>query len=134
MKVYIKKILKIFIDVFLIAIAICISINSDNDFNIIIWGMSAGIWICCLVLDIIELCYMPEYKSKRGNVIKRMENKINTKIDCSNIKQVRIHRQQFDSIEQKADYLILSCIEDGRCIGFKRENGKLIEADFIKGE
>lgn len=134
MKVYIKKILKIFIDVFLIAIAICISINLDNDFNIIIWGMSAGIWICCLVLDIIELCYMPEYKSKRGNVIKRMENKINTKIDCSNIKQVRIHRQQFDSIEQKADYLILSCIEDGRCIGFKRENGKLIEADFIKGE
>lgn len=56
------------------------------------------------------------------------------RIDCSNIKQVRIHKQQFDSIEQNADYLILSCIEDRRCIGFKRENGKLIKADFIKGE
>lgn len=42
------------------------------------------------------------------------------KIDCSNIKQVRIHKQQFGSIEQKADYIILGCIEDGRCIGFKR--------------
>ena len=75
-----------------------------------------------MVLNIIELIY------------DETKNKMSIKIDCSNIKQVRIHKQQFDSIEQKADYLILSCIEDGRCIGFKRENGKLIEADFIKGE
>lgn len=129
-----KKFFGIFIDVFFIVISIYILISSDNDFNNIIWCISTGIWIICLVLDIIELCCIPEYKPKRDNVIKRMENKINTKIDCNNIKQVRIHKQQFDSIEKKADYLILSCIEDGRCIGFKRENGKLIEVDFIKGE
>ena len=129
-----KKFFGIFIDVFFIVISIYILISSDNDFNNIIWCISTGIWIICLVLDIIELCYIPEYKTKRGNVIKRMENKVNTKIDCSNIKQVRIHKQQFDSIEKKADYLILSCIENGRCIGFKRENEKLIETDFIEGE
>lgn len=134
MRVYMKKFFGIFIDVFFIVISIYILISSDNDFNNIIWCISTGIWIICLVLDIIELCCIPEYKPKRDNVIKRMENKINTKIDCNNIKQVRIHKQQFDSIEKKADYLILSCIEDGRCIGFKRENGKLIEVDFIKGE
>lgn len=42
------------------------------------------------------------------------------KIDCSNIKQVRIHKQQFDSIEKNANYIILGCIEDSRCIGLKR--------------
>lgn len=129
-----KKFFGIFIDVFFIVISIYILISSDNDFNNIIWCISTGIWIICLVLDIIELCCIPEYKTKRGNVIKRMENKVNTKIDCSNIKQVRIHKQQFDSIEKKADYLILSCIENGRCIGFKRENEKLIETYFIEGE
>ncbi len=56
------------------------------------------------------------------------------KMDCINIKHVNVHKQQFDSIEKNADYIIIDCIEDGRCIGFKRENGKLIEADFIKGE
>ena len=35
-------------------------------------------------------------------------------MDCSNIKHVNVHKQQFDSIEQKADYLILSCIENGK--------------------
>lgn len=129
-----KKFFGIFIDVFFIVISIYILISSDNDFNNIIWCISTGIWIICLVLDIIELCCIPEYKPKRDNVIKRMENKINTKIDCNNIKQVRIHKQQFDSIEKKADYLILSCIENGRCIGFKRENEKLIETYFIEGE
>ena len=126
-----KKFFGIFIDVFLITASICIAVILNNKFNIFISGVSVGIWIICLVLDIIELCYIPEYKTKRGNVIKRMENKVNTKIDCSNIKQVRIHKQQFDSIEKKADYLILSCIENGRCIGFKRENEKLIETYFI---
>ena len=42
------------------------------------------------------------------------------KIDCSNIKHVNVHKQQFNSIEKNAGYIILSCIEDGRCIGFKR--------------
>lgn len=42
------------------------------------------------------------------------------KIDSSNIRHVNVHKQQFDSIEKNADYIILSCIEDGRCVGFKR--------------
>lgn len=42
------------------------------------------------------------------------------KIDCSNIKHVNVHKQQFDSIEKNANYIILGCVEDGRCIGFKR--------------
>lgn len=115
---YMKKFFGIFIEVFFIVISIYILIGSGS----IIWCIPTGILIICFVLNIIELIY-DETKNKRS-----------IKIDCSNIKQVKIHKQQFDPIEQKADYLILSCIEDGRCIGFKRENGKLIEADFIKGE
>ena len=42
------------------------------------------------------------------------------KMDCSNIKHVNVHKQQFDSIEKNADYIIIGCVEDGRCIGFKR--------------
>ncbi len=114
---YMKKFFGIFIEVFFIVISIYILIGSGS----IIWCIPTGILIICFVLNII-LIY-DETKNKRS-----------IKIDCSNIKQVKIHKQQFDPIEQKADYLILSCIEDGRCIGFKRENGKLIEADFIKGE
>lgn len=52
------------------------------------------------------------------------------KIDCNNIKHVNIYKQQFDLIEQKADYLILSCIKDGRCIGFKR----MKEEDDLESE
>ena len=120
---YMKKFFGIFIDVFFIVISIYILISSGS----IIWCIPIGILIICLVLNIIELIYIEL-------IYDETKNKRSIKIDCSNIKQVRIHKQQFDSIEQKADYLILSCIEDGRCIGFKRENGKLIEADFIKGE
>lgn len=36
------------------------------------------------------------------------------------VKTVRIHKQQFDSINKKADYIILQCVEDGRVINFKR--------------
>ena len=126
-----KKFLKIFIDIFLIIILVCISVNLDNYFDIFIYDISIGIWISNLTLDIVTLYYESKYDN---GIDKKTKDKVSMKIDCSNIKQMRIHKQQFDSIEQKADYLILSCIEDGRCIGFKRENGKLIEADFIKGE
>ena len=60
-----KKFFGIFIDVFLITASICIAVILNNKFNIFISGMSTGIWIICLVLDIIELCYIPEYKPKR---------------------------------------------------------------------
>lgn len=126
-----KKFLKIFIDIFLIIILACISVNSDNYFNIFIYSISIGFWIGNFTLDIVTLYYESKYDN---GIDKKTKNKVSMKIDCSNIKQVKIHNQQFDSIEQKVDYLILSCIEDGRCIGFKRENGKFIESDFVKGE
>ena len=39
-------------------------------------------------------------------------------INSNNIKTVRIHKQQFDSISKKADYVILQCIENGEVLKF----------------
>ena len=36
------------------------------------------------------------------------------KMDCINIKHVNVHKQQFDSIEKNANYIILGCIENGK--------------------
>lgn len=44
-----------------------------------------------------------------------------TNIDFSSIRTVRVHKQQFDAIEKKADAVIITCIEDGRCITFNRD-------------
>lgn len=41
-------------------------------------------------------------------------------IDCSSIRTVRVHKEQFDAIEKKADSVIITCIEDGRCIMFNK--------------
>ena len=43
-------------------------------------------------------------------------------MDCSNIHHVSIHKEQFDAIEKKADAVILSCVEDGRVLSFRRMN------------
>lgn len=43
-------------------------------------------------------------------------------IHSNNIKTVRMHKQQFDSIDKKADYVILQCIEDGRVLEFERKD------------
>lgn len=51
------------------------------------------------------------------------------RIDCSNIKHVNIHKQQFDSIEKNANYIILDCIEDGRCIGFEKIREENLESE-----
>lgn len=56
-----KKFLKIFIDIFLIIIFVCISVNSDNYFYIFIYGISIGIWISNLTLDIVTLYYDSKY-------------------------------------------------------------------------
>ena len=42
-------------------------------------------------------------------------------IDCSSIRTVRVHKDQFDAIEKKADDVIITCIEDGRCVTFTRD-------------
>lgn len=41
-------------------------------------------------------------------------------IHSNNIKTVKIHKQQFDSINKKADYIILQCIENGKVLKLKR--------------
>lgn len=42
------------------------------------------------------------------------------KVDFSTIKTVRVHKEQFDAIDKKANVVLIECIEDGRSIGFKR--------------
>ena len=42
--------------------------------------------------------------------------------DYSSVKTVRVHREQFDAINSKSNSIIVTCIEDGRCITFNREN------------
>lgn len=41
-------------------------------------------------------------------------------LNCANIRHVGVHKEQFDAIERKADVIILSCIEDGRVLAFRR--------------
>ena len=41
-------------------------------------------------------------------------------VDFGSIRTIKIHKQQFDAIEKKADVVILTCIEDGRVISFNR--------------
>lgn len=43
-------------------------------------------------------------------------------VDFSFIKHVRIHKEQFDAIEKDAEFVILTCIEDGRSICFDRRD------------
>ena len=43
-------------------------------------------------------------------------------LNCSNIRHIGVHKEQFDAIEKKADVVILSCIEDGRVLSFRRMN------------
>lgn len=42
------------------------------------------------------------------------------KVDFSSIKTVKVHKEQFDSINEKAKSIILECCEDGRVIAFNR--------------
>jgi len=51
---------------------------------------------------------------------------VKNKIDFSSIKTVRVHKEQFDAIEKKADSIIITCIEDGRCVTF---NSRIKYAD-----
>lgn len=36
------------------------------------------------------------------------------------VKTIKIHKQRFDSINKKADYIILQCIENGKVLKLKR--------------
>ena len=49
--------------------------------------------------------------------------------DFSSIRTVRIHKQQFDAIDNKANIVMLTCIEDGRVILFNRADSKKDEIE-----
>ena len=44
------------------------------------------------------------------------------KVDFSSIRTVRVHKEQFDAIDKKANVVMITCIEDGRIIPFNRAN------------
>lgn len=52
-----KKVLRILIDVFLIAAGICLAVISNNKFDIFISGVSVGVWICCFIFDTLEFWF-----------------------------------------------------------------------------
>ena len=45
-------------------------------------------------------------------------------VDFSDIRIVRIHKEQFDAIDKKAVAILLECKEDGQVIAFNRVDKK----------
>lgn len=41
-------------------------------------------------------------------------------LDFSSVKVVRVHKEQYDAIEQKAKSILLTCVEDGRSMSLAR--------------
>lgn len=41
-------------------------------------------------------------------------------LDFSSVRVVRVHKPQYDAIEQKAKSVLLTCVEDGRCMMLNR--------------
>lgn len=41
-------------------------------------------------------------------------------LDFSSIRHIKVHKEQFDVIEEKACAVIVECKEDGRCVSFTR--------------
>lgn len=41
-------------------------------------------------------------------------------VDFSSIRTVRVHKKQFETIDKKANVVMITCIEDGRDIAFNR--------------
>lgn len=62
-----KKFFELFIDIFFISISIYIVNVSNSKLNLVISGIAIGIWMCCLIFDIIEFAtkYNNETDKKR---------------------------------------------------------------------
>lgn len=57
------------------------------------------------------------------------------KVDFSSIRTVNVHKEQFEAIDKKANVVMITCIEDGRCIAFNRadsEKEKIKRLDQIR--
>lgn len=53
-------------------------------------------------------------------------------VDFSSIRTVRVHKQQFDAIDNKANVVMLTCIEDGRVIPLIEQIVKRIKLSVLK--
>ena len=51
-------------------------------------------------------------------------------LDFSSVRTVRVHKEQFEAIEKKANSVIITCIEDGRCISFDRRDMECKNCDY----
>ena len=47
------------------------------------------------------------------------------KLNFSSSRTVRVHKEQFDAIEKKANSVIIECKEDGRCVAFNRVDDEI---------
>ena len=54
-------------------------------------------------------------------------------VDFSSIRTVRVHKQQFDAIDKKANVVMLTCIEDGRVIPFNRTDNEKDKIERLEG-
>lgn len=45
-------------------------------------------------------------------------------VDFSSVRSVRVHKEQFDAIDKKANVVLITCIEDGRVIAFNRADSE----------
>ena len=52
-------------------------------------------------------------------------------VDFSSIRTVRVHKEQFDSIDNKANVVMITCIEDGRVIPFNRADSEKDKIDRL---
>lgn len=53
------------------------------------------------------------------------------KVDFSSIRIVNVHKEQFEAIDKKANAVIITCIEDGRCIAFNRADSEKDKIDRL---
>ena len=52
-------------------------------------------------------------------------------VDFSSIRTVRVHKEQFDAIDNKANVVMITCIEDGRVITFNRADSEKDKIDRL---
>lgn len=59
--------------------------------------------------------------------------KMSFSVDFSSIRTVRVHKQQFDAIDNKANVVMLTCVEDGRVIPFNRADNEKDKIERLEG-
>ena len=54
------------------------------------------------------------------------------KVDFSSVRTVRVHKEQFDAIDKKANAIIITCMEDRRVIAFNRADTEKEKIERLK--